>query len=347
MTDMNRRTLLALLGSVPVVGGLMTQAQKPSPKPKQKPTAESKLAAVPLPKWPVSTTAPDIKVNPGIRLIFQGVMAFCHRGKECEIGFLREHDERDNKHQFEIKIFEIVEGKANSKANQKTTAQKCRQIFYTTDENDSPFIKKISLAIDGESSDVSFFHVGPPNEFDRYGGHPNDFWWVLDLDDIYGRKLPKNNSITKLTVKHGVFYTYQRTNSTFTAKGGPYVEEDKGYMPKIIAADLRVPLGRSVTLKTDGNDLFHPLEIKSGTRYEVYFSNECWTPEDKKCPDMDFPLNFKITKLKDNEQFKLVRTKEGDDDPPPYLCITEDYKRGSDRAPCMGVGFGQGDGIPT
>lgn len=336
MTDMNRRTLLALLGSVPVVGGLITQAQKPSSKRQQKQTTQSKLAAVEPPKWPISTTPPKLEENPGVRLIFQGVMAFCHKRDECEIGFLREHPQGENKHQFEIKIFEVGED------------NKCRQIFYMTDENDSPFIKKISLAIVGESSDVKFFHVGPPNEFDRYEGHPNDFWWLLDLDYIYGRKLPKNPSITRLTVKNGVFYTYQRTNSTFKAKGGPYTEADRGYMPKIMAADLHVPLGQSVSLKTsDGNDLFHPLKLKPRTRYEVYFSNECWTPKGKKCPDMDFPLNFKITKLKDNELFKLERIKDGDDDPPPYLCITEDYKKGSDRAPCMGVGFGQGDGIPT
>jgi hypothetical protein len=274
-----------------------------------------------------------------VRLIFQGLAVFGHKGKQAEVAFFRD----DNQHQLEVKVFEI--------------SDKCRQIFATTDANNPIFIKKMSVEVDGEASDASFFHIGDPKDFDRLNGlgHRNDFWWLLDFEGIYGKKLDKEKSKTKLTVKQGQFYTYQLTNSTYRGVDGPFPQsgEPLGHIPRVMAADIRLTSGHSVLLKINGNDVCRPLTWKSGTRYEVYFSNECRKPNGAKCSDSDFDLNFKVTKLSPEEEFKLKVDKEGDDDPPLGLCITDDYvklrkgrKKGTDRAPCMGVGFGQGDGLP-
>jgi hypothetical protein len=332
MTELNRRSLLAMLASIPLLGSLIARGQKRSPKPRQVRSEDSKLNLIAAPKWPISST-PPVESNPGVRLIFQGLAVFGHKGKEAEIAFFRD----DNHHKLEVTVFEI------------THPHKCRQVFATTDDTNPIFIKKMSVRVDGEDSDASFFHIGDPKDFDRSKGDRKDFWWLLDLDGIYGKKLGKQKSKTKLTVKHGQFYTYQRTNSMFEGVGGPFsTPKDVGYIAKLMAADIQIKPEQSVSLKINGNHVFHPLRVTPTTRYEVYFSNECRTPSGKKCEDSDFDLNFKITKLSEQEKFILrLKGPGGADDPPPGLCITRDYvKEGMDSAPCMGVGFGQGDGFP-
>jgi hypothetical protein len=273
-------------------------------------------------------------------LIFQGLTSFCHKGKECDVTFFRD----DSDHPVEVKVYEITD--------------RCRQIFTTTDRNNPIFIKRMSVEVEGKDSDVSFFHVGQPNVFDRRTGAPKDFWWLLDFDGIYGKKVDKEKSKTKLSVKNGVFYTYQRTNSTFDAVGGPFPAQgqDIGHIAKIMAVDIPLNLGQSVVLKINGSgDVVRPLTLNPGTRYEVYFNNECWK-DDEKCSASDFDLNFKITKLQEHEKFTLKLTYNGSDQAPTGLCISDEYTRrlrrlekrggrGTDRAPCMGVGFGEGDGF--
>lgn len=336
MTDLNRRSLLAMLASIPLLGGLITKLQASPSGSKESPGGGNKVTALGVPEWPILSTPPNSE-NPGVRLIFQGLMVFCHDGKECDIGLFRD----DNRHRLEIEIFE-----------------NCVKIFSTTDVNNPVFIRNASIKIDGEGSGVSFFHQGLPSDFNRITGHKNDFWWLLDLDAIYGKKLDKDKTFskTKLTVKHGVFYTYQRTNSTFRGVGGPFSSsEDFEYIAKIMAADIVPAPGQSVSLKINGHDVFYPLKPAPDTKYEVYFNNECWTPNGKKCKESDFHLNFKATKLGPNEKFDLKVKVEGKDDPPPNLCITREYaaritdaagQRGTDAAPCMGVGFGKGGGLP-
>lgn len=337
MTDLNRRNLLAILASVPLFGRLIAQGQRRSPKPRQTRSEATKLTLIAPPKWPVSST-PPADTNPGVRLIFQGLTSFCHKGKECEITFFRD----DSHHQLDVKVVEITD--------------KCRQIFATTDGNNPIFIKKMSVEVDGKDSNVSFFHVGAPGDFDRVTGHRKDFWWLLDFDGIYGKKHDKEKTKSKLTVKNGQFYTYQRTNSKFKGYNGPFpaLGKDLGYIAKVMAVDIPLNLGQSVLLKINGSgDVVRPLKLNSGTRYEVYFSNECWKADGTKCSDSDFDLNFKITKLLPEEKFRLTMWDEGDDDAPLGLCITPEYieqrrrrkKKGTDRAPCMGVGFGEGGGF--
>jgi hypothetical protein len=271
-------------------------------------------------------------------LIFQGLTSFCHRGKECDIAFLRD----DHDHPVEVTIFEIT--------------AKCRKIFATTDSTDPVFIKKISVEVEGQSSGVSFYNE--PGAFDRITGKINDFRWLLDLDGIYGKKLDKEKPKTKLTVKNGQFYTYQRTNSTFQGVNGPFpgTGKDLGYIAKIMAADIPLTLGQSVLVKFNGNADVIRLKLNPSTRYEIYFSNECFK-DDEKCTDSDFDLNFKLTKLATPEKFRLEMKTQGADEAPLGLCITDEYlrrlrrlekkrRKGTDRAPCMGVGFGEGDGFP-
>ncbi|HEY6232587.1 MAG TPA: hypothetical protein VIW64_15090 [Pyrinomonadaceae bacterium] len=292
--------------------------------------AESRKLTVSPPQWPRSAKPPETD-NPGVRIIFQGLLVFCHKGKQCEIALFR----NDSKHHLEVTIFE-----------------NCKQVFATTDDVDPIVIRTMSIGIDGEAANVSFFHVGDPGTFDRVNGHQNDFWWLLDLDDAYGKKLDKQMTAfkTKLTVSNGLFYTFQHTNSQFIGVDGPFPHGGKslGHMAKIMAADIPFEKDKSVTLKINGKDVFHPLKFKPGTRYEIYVSNECFDASGVTCADSDFDQNFEVTKLAHAERFQLkLDGAPGSDDPPRHLCISKDYHvDNTDAAPCVGVGFGQGDGFP-
>jgi hypothetical protein len=165
--------------------------------------------AVFAPAWPTLTQPPN-PTNPGVRLIFHGLMIFTHnKNKECEVAFYR----NDASHHLDIRIFRT-----------SGTSGKCEQIFQTTDEVDPVTIKKMSLAIDGQEGkrNAQFFHR---DDFNRAtgAGDPKDFLWLLDLESYYGAiKKKKSFFKTKLRVSHGVFYTFQRTNSKFKAKKGPF-----------------------------------------------------------------------------------------------------------------------------
>ena len=165
MTDLNRRSLLAMLTSIPLFGKLIGQAQRRAAPPRPKRSAPLQPVLAAPPKWPITSTAPA-STNPGVRLIFQGLTSFCHKSKECDVTFFRE----DSDHKLEVKVYEITD--------------RCRQIFATTDGNNPIFIKKMSVEVEGKDSDVSFFHVGPPGVFNRRTGDPKDFWWLLDFDSI-------------------------------------------------------------------------------------------------------------------------------------------------------------------
>jgi len=285
--------------------------------------------------WPQSTQTPTV-TNPGVRLVFRGLMMFTHNAKkECEVAFYRS----DPSHHLDIRIFRT------------SGAGKCQQIFQTTDEVNPVTMKTISVAIDGQETNANaqFFHgIGFNRE--SGAGDAKDFRWLLDLESYYGA-LEKNTPFfrTKAQVSHGVFYTYQRTNSKFNGKGGPFSSagDPLTYIAKIMAADIPLTFGQSVSLMINNHPVFHPLVLKDGYKYEIHFNNDCLTAEGKPCPDSDFHLAFGATKIAAGDRFQLEPIMEKPDTAPQGICNSQDYqKEGTDRAPCVGGGFGQGGGFP-
>jgi len=264
-----------------------------------------------------------------VKLIFAGMCIFGYRGNEARVVFHRGHTDT---HKMRI----IVSEKARS----------CSDIYTIGDGSLPANIYKLEVGIEDKSSNVNFFLA--PN-FDRAAktGDELDFRWLIDLEgpDGYNRELSKTDVkfSAKMKVKHGTFYTYQRTHATFKAQGGLFPERPFGYIAKVMAANIgRLNDGESVYLRVNDNDVL-PYPLTNRAQYEIYFFNE---PDTSTYGDFDMVFDA-FDDIKPNERFKLVRVTRGYEEETRDLCHNIPYvKKGTDEAPCMGGGFSSGKGFP-
>lgn len=297
-----------------------------------KASAQALLSSKIVGKWRFS---PYPVPSPNVKLIFLGLMGFCYNGtkREGEVTFNRASAD----HKFEIRVF-----------------KDCREIPTQIPAG----AKVIKIGVTQRSPDVSYYYENSLLTFDRAKERPSrDFRWLLDfeVDDCYSKTVDKNASFFKTTlfVEHGNFYTHQLTNSVFKAKHGPKNGRELGQLAKVIAADIELAAGECLYF-TAGDESVQvpvvqvPLCAGGGAKYEIYFSNECKASDGSKCSASDFHLNFQACKNLPHGSFSLeLKGLPGDDDPPPGLCITDEFHaRVTDSAPCMGAGFGQTDGFP-
>ena len=277
--------------------------------------------------WPTGTK-PD-PANFTVKLIFSGMCIFGYNGKEANVAF---HRGDKTKHKMAIMAFE------------KGTP--CTNIYTVADGTQQASIGTIEVGIEGKSNDVNFF-LG--NDFCRAGdiGDELDFRWLIDLEgpDGFKKELkPKNHDkfSTKLFVRHGTFYTYQRTNATFKAMGGKLDGKYFGHVAKVMAANIG-PLnnGESVYLRVDGRPVVPNMtKGTTGTQYEIYFLNDRQTGD-----DTDFDMVFdELGSFTD--KFTLVRVGPPKEEKTKDLCQNLPLvTRATDEAPCMGAGFGSGNGL--
>jgi|SRR6185369_12249526 len=283
-------------------------------------------AATPLAntgEWPTGGK-PDPAIF-HVKLIFAGMCIFGFDRTEAHVAFHR-GDPRTHKMQI------IVSRKG----------PRCTDIYSIGD--DRPVrIPRLAVGINGKPSDVKFF-LG--DDFDRRHntGDELDFRWLPDLEgpEFYNKELrPKNKTkfSTKLKVKHGTFYTYQRTNTTFKAVGGPspgYL----GHIAKVMAANIRLNDGESVYLRIGRRDVL-PYPLTNQAQHEMYFLNESVTG-----PANDFEMSFDELDASTSLKFSLASVTTGEDMSTTDLCHNlPKVKRLTDEAPCMGAGFSSGKGL--
>jgi hypothetical protein len=282
--------------------------------------------------WPTSDS--PLPANPLVSLFFAGLCAFCYRSPNCEVGFHR----GDGKHKFKIKLFE---------------KPGCHDITPDLPEK----IKQITVEIASKASSVDFYEKGSFNRLPS--DDPHDFRWLLDLDghDFYHENIDKVTGVfkTKLTVKHGRFYTYSTTNSKFDRVN---VEDllDTLHLNQVaawIGAAIEVQSAEHVVITIDK---LPPIKLYPGTgkNYELHFLNECeengtpchfipMDPDEEKRNDFHFMR--KVLKLKSKRtKYGLHLATAVGLEPPSPKCA--EHAQLNDEAPCMGTGFGQTNGFP-
>ena len=285
-------------------------------------SAESNPPPAASDSWPAESEPPK-DVNPGIRLVFAGMVAFTYKKTEARVVFHRESEH----HNLKIIVFE-------------QTGDACKEIYRN---EDVPKRAIMDLRIKDKTSDARFFE-GPGFDRATYQGDDKDFRWLLDFEKPpcnngkVSRKEDKFN--TKMKVRHGVFYTYKHTGSTFLLDDGSGHDTKLGYVPKAMAADIKLVAGECVSFKIKGKQIL-PKSLCHGTKYEIFFLNEC----DHTCHDSDFYLAF--DSIKNPKRFNLKLEKLNDNGPTKGLCLAiPTIHKLTDEAPCMAGGFGAGGGFP-
>ncbi len=282
------------------------------------------------PQWPPTQQRPH-DANPGIRLIFTGMVIFTYKragsGNEGRVVFHR----ATANHNLRIQVFED-----------------CRLIYALGGGTNPVRIREMEFGILGRESDAAFYQSGAFNRELRQGDD-KDFRWLLDLEgpDFHNGKFTRTEDkfSTKLKVKHGTFYTYKHTGHYFKCDRGDYQNKKVGYVPKVMAVDIALQHDDCASLFVDGNDVLTNPLCNNGRRYEIYFSNEC----EHDCSLYgDFEMTFDAVNINSSEKFNLTPI-GGQDNGQAGLCLAvpfEEGKKFTDEAPCMGAGFGGGGGFP-
>jgi len=274
--------------------------------------------------WPWTDHEP--KDNPGVRLIFAGMVAFTYEKDEALVVF---HRGDDDHHHLKIIAYEGSKGS-------------CNEIYRN---EDIPTVTKMDLRLVAKPSFATFFK---DKKFDRsaYKGHDKDFRWLLDLEappiNTVNLRRKDDKFSTKLRVRQGTFYTYKHTGHTFLYDYGTGSAK-LGYVPKVMAADIELRTGDCLSFEINTEEIHPKQPICYGKKFEIFFLNEC----DESCKNSDFKMVFDA--VEDPMRFDLTLENGHDNKPTNDLCIdvpTMHKVRLTDEAPCMGGGFGGGGGFP-
>jgi hypothetical protein len=304
--------------------------QQPTPKPG---VAVNTLQAR---EWPWTSSKPTDD-NPGIRLVFAGVMLFTYKrtgdGRSGRVVF-----HRGSGHKLQIIVV---------RTDDCATCPSDDCVKFKADDIQENAV--IDLAIPQRRyDDVVFYQTGNPNDFERKNWYEKDFRWLLDLEGPetfnnknFNRSEGKGFN-TKLRVQSGRFYTYQRTNSTFKANVGT-LKDQIFNVAKVMACDIWLADEETLELKIPGKPV---QSLKNPAKYEVYFLN---SPDCDPCERSDFPMVFDAVEDGASYKFDLQLEKSGPDEAAKGLCLKiggSSRLKFSDEAPCMGGGFGGGRGFP-
>lgn len=345
MKKINRRHYLLQMGAgaIGVMGSatsdILAESGKPS-APEQTPPPPAVLLWKPTPDFPS---------NARVTVIFGGLFGFfynSHTGN-CEIGAHK----GDGNHRFMIEVWE------------RSSPGGC-YLLYSTQNGTLPRPKgELKIEIVGRAtSDVNCYQVGP---YVRKQLKQHDFRWLPDLDgdDFYPdnyRKVRGKFNI-KSIVRHGTFYTYKMTNSTFTRvdpPDRPVNHEDLYNVAEYMAAGVKPNDNENVSLQIDENTPPVVLRNRPGSTYEIMIFNNCYKDAQSQ-EECDFKPNHPTNEVLRNHfhfmrrvlQLPLGQKRYGlklkDGKPPSKPEFCPDYhKRGTDEAPCMGSAFGQTNGMP-
>ncbi|HKG59663.1 MAG TPA: hypothetical protein VKB05_07795 [Pyrinomonadaceae bacterium] len=288
-------------------------------------------------------TTPTFPSNSRVTAIFGGLFGFFYNTntRNCEIG---DH-KGGGRHRLTIDVWE----RRNSR---------CKLLFSTEDDT-LPRPKDPKIEIVGRAaSEAKFYEVG---EYNRATLNPQDFRWLLDLDsnDFYPDNHPKLNGqfTNKVLVRHGTFYTQQRTNSTFRRIDPPDSSTPNTFdlfqVANYVAAGIEPNQNEDVVFKVNDNSAV-VFTNKPGFTYQIVFLNECYNDGHQPCPfdpghaneanRNDFHFMRKMLQLPANAKVYGLKLKDEGESRPNFC--SRDPHRLTDEAPCMGTAFGQTNGMP-
>jgi hypothetical protein len=280
--------------------------------------------------WPWTDQRPQ-EENPGVRLIFTGLVIFTYKtANDGESEARAVFHRATTKHHLRILVLED-----------------CRPVFAIGGRMEPIQIRRMELGIVGKDESAAFFK-GDHFRREDLEGDIKDFRWLLDLEgpDFHNAKFQRTEHkfSTKLEVKQGTFYTYKLTGHYFKCVGGKYDGKEVGYVPKVIAADISLGEADRVFFRIDGRDVL-PYPLSNRADYQIYFFNECEIGCE---PHSDFDRTFDAVNTTPNERFTLTPIGGEDNGPAQGLCIRVPLEASelTDEAPCMGGGFGGGGGFP-
>ena len=285
----------------------------------------------------------DLVSSQSVKLIFSGLMAFSREGTTCVVGF---HSKESGKHRhhLRIKVFRIEADTCTLMGSEIQVSPGTSMQLQVTQPD----------VLNG----VYYLHLPQLPDGTR---HESDFRNVPNLEgpDWYNSDLNAQADVhnPKLIVENGLFYTHQRTTSTFrrqTSEGNDVLEV--GSIANYIGANIYLKPGGQVKLTVGAQVITLPQV--AGVKYEVQFYNHCFN----KLKNKDCVNEFKPYHLTDKtERNDFYMNYEGLHHPPPveYLLVIAAKGPGSspdicgrpgratDEAPCAGVGFGGREGFPS
>ena len=307
--------------------------------------------------------------NADVRLLFHGLLWFTfHSMDECEIGI---HNTTQGHifphrypHELDVLAWTITAGCG-------TAHRTCTPLDNPNHRIGNPKnIEGIQIDVNNPKAGTEGVYVFEHGEFkkppdDQSGNHPNDWRWVLDLEQEpfyeHGIQLNPETVNPVISINHGLFYTLLKTTSTFDLLKG-------GNAPKPIG-NVAQYLGCNIYLEPNGEVKVtiryrfpHPsktftLRKAANTCYEIDITNDCYKnghhcvfdrpdhPTDKRKRN-DFYLYYDCFDVPDGyEEIGLKQnTSERPPSLPPYICYEEgqDRKESNNESPCGAVVAGRG-----
>jgi len=303
---------------------------------------------------------------PDVLLLFHGLFWFTFHGKdECEIGI---HNTTQghliphlHPHELDITIWEIT--------GSGTDQRKCTKQAPPIHIGNPKTIEGIHIDVIKPTSASTGVYVyekkGPFSRPDS-NNDPRDWRWVLDFEQapFYpgGIKLKPETVNPVISINHGLFYTLHKTTSTFDLLPGSGAPIPIGNVAQYIGANIFLEHDGEVRL-TVRHSFPHPptgrtLEWKSGTRYQIDITNDCFKAQShckfedpahatNKKKRNDFYLYYDCFDVpRGSHEIGLKKSGSGGTATlPDYVCIDEREKKyieSNNDSPCGSVVAGQG-----
>ena len=289
-------------------------------------------------QWPGTQNRP---ANPPILVTLGGLLDFYYNSSgpnagSCGVGFVR----ADGKHIPELTVFE--EG------------------------NSTPVLPTTQLA---NNSVVSLGVVNsagveqPPRVEFLKDGSADDFRWMIDMQaqGWYPGTQTKDVYAAKLFVRHGTFFTQTPTKYNLNQIRRPLFEQPiipwwtegpLGTPADIVGDEISLGANEKVSVKVNGHEAIRLPQI-AAKKYEVLLTNVCFDdkPHNQKCAfdwwdwheakRNDFHHHRDALVVSDGTKYSVAlvygQLPVGTHDPEKHLVSTFD-------APCMGAGYGGGNG---
>jgi hypothetical protein len=135
----------------------------------------------------------------------------------------------------------------------------------------------ISITVSSPAGNIPWIYQtdGP---FNRNPSHDaQDFRWMLDIQQLHGREVPRTGSIptNSLSISNGCFYTSVRTKSPYRKRwinpdGTETPIQEIGLTGRTFGADFKAA---SVTVRVTGeNDYNGTFDHRDNSKYEIIFA---------------------------------------------------------------------------
>lgn len=317
-----------------------------------------------LPHTPVTYSVKNtLLADPDVLLMFHGLLWFTFHGPdECQIGIHNTTYGQSHRHPHELRLdIWTITGSG--------TAQRKREQVPL---GDPKTIEGIQIDVNNPRSDATGVHVYKRDPFSRpdlnHENDPNDWRWALDFEqDLFypgGIKLKPNTVSSVISINHGLFYTIQKTTSTFELLPGNGAPIPIGNVAQYLGGNIYLERNGGVTLTVrypfPKPPIIKPLSWTDGTRYQIDISNDCYKngshctfekpdhPTDKKKRN-DFYLYYDCFEVPSGKHEIGLKKSQSDKAPrlPDYVVYDEheksdDYTESNNDSPCGSVVAGRG-----